>query len=148
MVTATRLGARDGEVRADLHDHVLAGSGDDVGLVDTVTVGLDSLHRGARVLGESRVPDLGGVVAGEQLLVGALALRLVDARAGARRRGRSGGARYVGGRDGRADPHSCGDERACGNTLLQSAGAEAVGHLESPSSGPSWAGYLQRRRRL
>jgi hypothetical protein len=56
--------------------------GGEMGLIDAIGVGLDPLHGRAGVLGQGSGSDLGGGVAGEQLLVGSLALGLVDVASG------------------------------------------------------------------
>src|SRR6266508_5056881 len=96
----------------DLDGDALPAGGLQVGLVDAVGVGLHPQHGRPRVLGQGSRPDLAGRFAGEQLLVGSLALGLVDLGAGPRAGrgavgpvgvGRAGG-RGVG-RAGRQRPH-------------------------------------------
>ncbi len=68
--------AGDGEVTADLHDQLVAGRSDEVGLVHAVGVGLDPLDRGPRVRRERGLGRIVGVGVGQQVLIRALALRL------------------------------------------------------------------------
>ena len=77
----TGLPAGDLEGLVDLDGDPLAAGRGQVGLVDAVGVGLDSQDGRPRVLGQRRRLDLGGGVAGEQVLVRPLALGLVDVAA-------------------------------------------------------------------
>jgi hypothetical protein len=78
--------------------------GGQVRLIDAVGVGLHPQHGRAGVPGQRRRPDLAGGVAGEQVLVGPLALGLVHRAAPGRGPGRGGGVGVGrgGGRGGRA----------------------------------------------
>src|SRR5215212_8868259 len=69
--------AGDLEGLVDLDGDPLAAGRGQVGLVDAVGVGLDPQDGRPRVLGQGGRLDLGGGAAGEQVLVGPLALRLV-----------------------------------------------------------------------
>src|SRR5829696_10036660 len=79
----SRLLAGHLEGLVDLDGDPLAVGGGEVGLIDAVGVRLDPQDGRARVLGQGGRPDLGGGVAGEQLLVGPLALGLVGVAAAA-----------------------------------------------------------------
>src|SRR4029434_2279549 len=63
-------------------DALAVGSGE-MGLVDAIGVGLDPQHSRAGGLGAGGRADLARGVAGEKLLVGSLALGLIDIASGA-----------------------------------------------------------------
>ena len=94
----------------DLDGDTLPVGGLQVRLIDPVGIGLHPQHGRARVFGQRGRLDLAGRVAAEQLLVGPLALGLVDMAAGPPPGRGTVGAGLVGGtggvgRIGRQRPH-------------------------------------------
>src|SRR6266542_4209512 len=113
LAGACLLRPGDREVLTHLDRDALPVGGDEVGLVHAVGVGLDPLDRGAGILRQRGRLDLLCGVAGEQGLVGPLALGLIPGArrmvlAGRSRRGRRGGRGRLGGVGDRA-----GGEQRC-----------------------------------